>query len=354
MSEPMDSYDRRILFELDCNSRRSLSEVSRKVRLGRDLVTYRIERLASAGILKRCTALINPYKLGYTVYKTYLKLEAQKDRWTQLVQCLDQHPATFWLAECYGKWDLAWCVLARTPKEAYDMHGEVFSDFRDIIPSYNVCTLVNNWWFPKKYLVGESAVEVQGWRFELPEFTLGTTPAQYTLDKVEAGIVRLLSRNSRLSTTEMADSLGSTPAVVKYRLEKLEQIGVIAGYRVDIDRSLLGMTLFNVQVQPRDYDVEKERAFQVYCKNHPQVLEYTQQLGDCKIEFVVEARDYAQFSRVMDEMREKFPAFIRGLDYLMIKRDYFHRTPARVFGEAGQEATLGQLERESGITLVAA
>ena len=41
--------DRRILYKLDCNSRQSLSELARSVRLGRDLVTYRIDRLRSEG-----------------------------------------------------------------------------------------------------------------------------------------------------------------------------------------------------------------------------------------------------------------------------------------------------------------
>src|SRR5689334_6199716 len=106
MAEHLDHYDRRILFELDCNSRRSLSELSRKVRLGRDLVTYRIERMKDSGVLKKCTAMINPYKLGMTAYKTYIKLEANKERRAQFLAYLDKHPRTSWLAECYGKWDV--------------------------------------------------------------------------------------------------------------------------------------------------------------------------------------------------------------------------------------------------------
>ena len=60
MAEPMDKLDRRILFELDCNSRSSHSELARKVHLGRDLVSYRIERLQSAGIVRKCSAMVNP------------------------------------------------------------------------------------------------------------------------------------------------------------------------------------------------------------------------------------------------------------------------------------------------------
>ena len=73
MTYELDLLDRRILFELDCNSRRSLSEIARKVRLGRDLVSYRIERMKDLGVLKRCAAMVNPYKMGLTAYKDFTR-----------------------------------------------------------------------------------------------------------------------------------------------------------------------------------------------------------------------------------------------------------------------------------------
>lgn len=327
MAHQLDLLDRRILFELDCDSRRSLSELSRKVRLGRDLVTYRIDRLKQVGILNKCTAMINPYKLGLTVYKTYLKLEANRERWSEFVSHLDAHPRTSWLAECYGKWDVVWCVLAYSPKEVYDLQDRLFSEFRDIIFSFNVTTLVNYWWFPKKYLLGESSSEVQGWKFELPEFTFGTTPLEHSLDETECGIIQLLCEDAQMSVTDMARRLRTTPAIVKYRTEKLEELGIIAGYRVDIDRSALGMTVFRVQVHPWEYDAVKELEFHSFCRTHPRISEYAQQLGDCKLEFEVEAKDYAEFSAVIDEIRERFSSYVRSLEYMMVRRDYFHRAP---------------------------
>jgi DNA-binding Lrp family transcriptional regulator len=327
MSQPLDAYDRRILFELDCNSRRPLSELSRRVRLGRDLVISRLERMQSSGVLRGCSALINPYKLGYTIYKTYLKLEANRERWSKLVAFLNAHPNTFWLAECCGSWDLIWGIAARSPKEAYDIQNQLFSDFSDVVMTYNVYTFVNNWWFPKKHLLGSTKGGEIGWQFQMPEVALGTAPDQYTLDATEAGLIALLSVNARLSATDLAERLGTTTAIVKYRLEKLERLGVIAGYRVDIDRSRLGMTLFNVQVQPRSYDAAKEQEFHNYCRSHPQVLEYIQQLGECKLELVIEASGHGEFSAVIDELRERFAGYIRNIDYLMVKRDLCHRTP---------------------------
>ena len=363
MTEELDLADRRILFELDCNSRQSLSELSRRVRLGRDLVTYRIERLQQSGILNRCALLLNPYKLGLTVYKTYLRVETNRTRVAELVAALDKHPNTYWLAETYGEWDFVFSILARTPKEFYDFQNQIFSDFRDIILNFSVHTLVNYWWFPKKYLLGSRWQEerqkldlsleqggraINGWGFHEPEFTFGTTPDEYVLDELENGILDLLSKDARLGYAEIAERLGSTAAVVKYRIEKMQERGVMAGYRVDLNLEKLGMNLFKVLVHQRDYDVKKELEFREFCRDHPNISCYVQQIGSHKVEFEVEAKDYPQFNAVVDEVRERFAKYIRTMDYMVIRKDYHHRTPCSVFAQkriSGSSAILPSREK---------
>lgn len=368
MTESLDLADRRILFELDCNSRQSLSELARRVRLGRDLVSYRLERLQQQGILNRCAILVNPYKLGMTVYKTYLKVETNRARVAELIAALDRHPNTYWLAETSGEWDIVFSILARTPKEFYDFQNQIFSDFSDILINFSVHTLVNYWWFPKKYLLGSRWQEerqkldlsserdgtiMNGWGFHEPEFTFGTTPDEYLLDDLESGILELLRKDSRLSYADLAERLNSTPAIVKYRMEKLQERGVIAGYRVDLDLSALGMTLFKVLVHQRDYDVKKELEFREFCRDHPNISCYVQQIGSHKVEFEVQAKDYQQFNAIMDEVRERFAKYIRTMDYIVIRRDHHHRTPCSVFAGRRQVSAAPLIHQPDSRLLVA-
>lgn len=349
MSPSLDRADKKILFELDCNSRQSLSELARSVRLGRDLVEYRIQRLQDSGVLNRCSLLVNPYKLGLTVYKTYLRLETNKTRLAELVKKLDQHPNTYWLAEASGEWDLMFSILARTPKEFFDFQDQILSGFSDIILGFNVYTLVNYWMFPKKYLLGPEwqleraskskggenpTHDLNGWSFHTPEFTFGTTPDSYSLDELEFRMLNLLGNNARLGFAELATQLGTTPSVVKYRFDKLQELGVVAGARIDVDLSVLGRTLYTVMVHLRDYSVEKEREFREFCRIHPLISCYAQQIGSHKIEFEVEAQDQAEFHAVIDEIKERFSKFVRTMDYAVIRRNYHYRTPCTVFAPA--------------------
>ena len=66
----LDLKDRKILYELDINARRSDSEIAKKVGLGRDVVRYRIQRLQREGYINYFMTLLNTMKLGYDWYRT--------------------------------------------------------------------------------------------------------------------------------------------------------------------------------------------------------------------------------------------------------------------------------------------
>ena len=61
----IDFKDRKIIYELDWNSRAPLSEIGRRVRLSKPVVKYRIDRLYENGIIRNFHTVINTGLLGY-------------------------------------------------------------------------------------------------------------------------------------------------------------------------------------------------------------------------------------------------------------------------------------------------
>ena len=62
-----------------------------------------------------------------------------------------------------------------------------------------------------------------------------------TLDETNRNILRALADNPRQSTAELARSVGMSPPAVRERVGRLEQAGVIRGYRLDIDPAAIGL-----------------------------------------------------------------------------------------------------------------
>jgi Lrp/AsnC family leucine-responsive transcriptional regulator len=63
------------------------------------------------------------------------------------------------------------------------------------------------------------------------------------LDRLDARILGILRRDGRISWRALADRVHLAPTSVADRVRRLEQAGVITGYRAEIDPAALGRTV---------------------------------------------------------------------------------------------------------------
>src|SRR3712207_257905 len=63
------------------------------------------------------------------------------------------------------------------------------------------------------------------------------------LDEVSWAILCALQENARLSYSELGRRVGLTPPAVAERVKRLEEAGIITGYRAELDLSKLGLFL---------------------------------------------------------------------------------------------------------------
>jgi Lrp/AsnC family leucine-responsive transcriptional regulator len=70
-------------------------------------------------------------------------------------------------------------------------------------------------------------------------------------DAVNIGLLRELQRDPRISMTELARRVGMSPAGVTQRVQRLQEMGVIARFRLEVDPVALGLpvTVF-LRVRP--------------------------------------------------------------------------------------------------------
>jgi len=61
------------------------------------------------------------------------------------------------------------------------------------------------------------------------------------LDEVNRRILTAMTADPRLSTSELARQVGMSAPAVRERVNRLEQAGVIRGYRLDIDPAAIGL-----------------------------------------------------------------------------------------------------------------
>jgi len=71
------------------------------------------------------------------------------------------------------------------------------------------------------------------------------------LDDLDASLLRLLREDARRSYRSLAKDAGTTTPTVSTRIKRLEELGVLRGYRADVDPRFLRGTLYVVRVRAR-------------------------------------------------------------------------------------------------------
>lgn len=310
--DQLDTLDSRILFELDGNSRQSLSQLARSLGQGRDRIEYRLERLFERKIISKCTASVNIQRLGYSIYKAYFRLENDKQRLAACVEFLRQHPRVFWVARCDGSWDLMCTIFSKSPVEYHSILTEFVSSFNDIVLDFSVATLVEVHMYRKGYFTGEGGDYV----------LLGGAHPVGDLDFLDYQLLAVLAENARLSSTEIAKTLSTTTAVVKHRIRRLEKQQIIIGYSIEVDLQRLNLLYFKAQLFLRNHSVGMQDLLLRYCHENPYVSQFIRQLGDCVLELEITAPDYATYHSILGDIRERFAKLIRNYNTVMIQSSH--------------------------------
>ena len=130
----IDLKDRKILYQLDIDSRQSLSKIGKKIGLPKTVVDYRIKKLKENEIIKNYYTIINIFRLGYNVFRFYLTYqytspETKKEIIDYFVKC--KHSIIVNSVE--GSYDLVVLMAVKNEKlaEFYNFWQTTLEKYRD-------------------------------------------------------------------------------------------------------------------------------------------------------------------------------------------------------------------------------
>ncbi len=120
------------------------------------------------------------------------------------------------------------------------------------------------------------------------------------LDDHDRGILRILARDATVSAGELGRVLGLSQPSAWRRVRRLEEAGILAGRRVDVDRAALGfgVTVFlGIKLAAKGLVSLEDFERAVAAIPEVQVVQHVLGLFDYRLRVV--ARDIADFERVL-------------------------------------------------------
>lgn len=311
----LDLKDRKILYELDINSRQPNSQIGKKVGLSKEVVNYRINRLLREGIILRFSTVINTYKLSYQKYKIYLQLQnATKNKIEEILQYLIHNKKTEWVAFCSGKWDIIIGYLVKDYYEFNNLLIELSDKYKEFILDKEITLTLGVPHYRKEWLLNRGLARI-------PEVDQSGATINYKLDKVDEEILKILANNARLPITEIAKLVKTTPRIISYRIRELIKNKIILIHRIFLDLNKLDYKFCKAFLYIK-YDRDTLDRFFSYCSSNPNLTYLIKCIGPWEIELEFEIESFEEFIEQMQEIKEKFPGFIKKFDYVIILKEY--------------------------------
>lgn len=314
----LDLYDKNILYNLDINSRYTLGVLSKKTRLSKNAVNYRIKNLVKEGVVRQFYTIINVKKLGYSYFKVYFKLQNTTEKIEkEIVDYFTAKIPSLWVNSWDGRYDLMVGILAKNIDEFYTILNESVNKFRIYIQSYDIFIVIYAPHFKKEYLLEKEKKE----QIEIEEF--GGIPNVIKIDEIDKKILKTISTNARIQLIELANKTNSTIDIVRYRLKKLQETGIIQGFRILVDYSKLGYQLYKVLITTQNFDEKIEKEIISYCASQKNIIDIIiKGIGPWNVELQIDAKNNQEFHNIFKDFKNRFNEIIRNHETLLMVDEY--------------------------------
>jgi len=312
----VDLKDRKILYELDYNSRQSFSQIGKKVGLHKNLILYRVKRLIEKGVIRYFYTVIDSFKLGYNSFRIYLVFQNTTPTIKQeIIDYFVNNKYTWWVGTFEGNYDLA---VVMWVKDIHDFHifwEETLKKYRNYFQEQVFCNYVRLHLFRHSFIVDKYD------KADRETFEITGGGRKVKTDELDFQILEILAKNARIPTVDIAKMLNSTVDTINTRIKKLIQLDVIQGFRVSIDYSKLGYQFFKVNINLNEYN-DRGRIIS-YIKNNPHLIMIDKSIGYYDLELDMWLKNLEQFHEIMDDLTVKFPESIKN--YCHVHDPYLHK-----------------------------
>ena len=324
----LDLKDRKLLYELDINSRQSAHQLARKIGLSKDAIIYRMKKLQDMGIIKQFHTVIDVGKLNFISFRLYLKLQnTTPEKVLEIISYLKAQPAVTWLVSIDGKYDLGMWILVRTITEMNAFWKGLLQKYRDHIETRQLTLFTKVSYFPRAYFLERKVNDL--------EYVFISEPHSTDIDKTDLAVLQLLASQARLPVIEIAQKLKLTAKTIASRIRLLEKKNVIVGYRTVFNLEKLGYLYYKVHFNLQQVTPQKERQFKQYIKQHPNIVYDNEVLGGDDIEIEVQVPSPQEFRKFCEEIKREFVEIIKGYNYML-----FYQEHKFVFFPTGQNKSL--------------
>lgn len=311
----LDLKDKKILDLLGANARIPLTQISKKVGLSRDAVSYRIDSYKKQGIIQGWRTMVNISKFGYSNYHIFIKLNnPTKETEEKILLRLGKMPNLRAILKFSGNFDLEIALIAKNLVELDSLITKIVDNCLGFIQDYEILAIVKTYAaesFPKSF------IEHQEEKTKLIK-----TIEQYKLDKTDIAILKIIGENAEPSLSEIATRVKLSADAVAYRIKNLKEAGIIIKFVPVINYAALDYSMHAVLVNINPLNEANEKKLKDFLESNKNTLWAVKTIGrfNLLIYFLIKNTDDLQETLI--ELRSLFPKQITHYETMLAYEEY--------------------------------
>ncbi|MBS3160494.1 Lrp/AsnC family transcriptional regulator [Candidatus Woesearchaeota archaeon] len=309
----MDKIDIGILQQLDNNVRISSRQIGKTIKKSKETINYRLNQLINNKIITSFFAVINGARLGFIYHKILIKyqnLNIEKEK--EMINYLIKSKNIVWVGKCDGNWNLMLTTISKNLKDFNKFYNNFIERWGEFFLDKEILQITIAYLFNDKFLY-----ENKEFRYSLEN---DLTVDKINYDKNDLIIMGLLSQNSRINYTKIANKLNLSSEAVSNRIKQLFKNKIIIGYKPRLNFSRLGYNYFHIFLSVKE--MKNKSSLISYYKNHFGCITILEHIGkyDLQLEFVLKSID--ELRNVVDDLRNRFGKILQNYIPLTIYQEY--------------------------------
>lgn len=309
----LDKNDKKILLELDKNSRQSYTQIAGKVRLSKEAVRLRIQKLEKEKIIEGYYSLVNFPLLGENLYLIYLKTYGMNPEIEKkFIEHVNKIKNVGLNVSVIGFSNFNLAIWSKSPFEFEKTFTKILEGFEKYIF--------------KKIIMVESSANYFKNKFFFPLVLntdiLRTESASKPeeIDNRDFLILESLAENARISASDLAVKTNLTAAAVAQRIKNLEKRKIILGYKVQVNFNLFHLKIF---LKLQDMNGLLEKKMINYLNGIREVVSVSKTYGDYDLEFRIQVESILQIEEIINGFRTEFQKNFQDFEMIIFTR--FHK-----------------------------
>ena len=295
----LNQKERDILVAAQFQGQLSVAEIVESTGHRESVVRYHLNRFRAKGTI-RPYSWINPGLLGYSNYFLFFSpAPGLAELHSQLIDYFRSSGQVWMLHRLYGDFSYMAGVYARDVEELWSFLQIPSERFGSVFYEKHVTIVHSMQIFGRTYLSPRLERICCPVRF-------GQTSKRVSIDEVDHKLLSSLSVDGFSSFQKLSRATGVPPSTVRFRLNRLEETGVVVKHLNMTNLDHFGGRLFRLLLQVKGVDFELEQQLAEFCQGCLHVTSLMQLVGSPDFVLRVEAEDNEQVNIITEDLYERF------------------------------------------------